>query len=100
MVVHHSKMGCRLPALGQNPKLPHCSSNGRFTSISGHYEAELSPSKVGSAGILARWVAVSQNSPLSGEAQFPYIFQNPSKTGLRGEAHGSIRIQEGEPRET
>jgi hypothetical protein len=29
-VVHYSKMGCRLPALGQKPKLPHRNSNGRF----------------------------------------------------------------------
>ena len=34
--VHHSKIGGRLTALGHNPKLPHCNSNGRFSSVSGH----------------------------------------------------------------
>jgi hypothetical protein len=32
-----------LSQLGQNPKLPHCNSNGRFTSISGHAAASSRP---------------------------------------------------------
>jgi hypothetical protein len=34
---------------------------------------------------------------LRSEWQVPDIFQNPPKSGFRGTAHGSIRIQEGEP---
>jgi hypothetical protein len=34
--VHHSKIRCRLAAMGQNRKLPHRNGNGRFTSITGH----------------------------------------------------------------
>ena len=26
-----------MSAVGQKPNLPHCNSNGRFTSINGHY---------------------------------------------------------------
>jgi hypothetical protein len=33
----------------------------------------------------------------SAKTQLPDVFQNPPKTGFRCKAHGSIRIQEGEP---
>ena len=34
-IVRHSRMGCSNSGLGQNPNLPHCNSNGRFSSVSG-----------------------------------------------------------------
>ena len=34
---------------------------------------------------------------LSGNVQLPNVLQNPPEAVVRGEAHGSIRIQEGEP---
>jgi len=33
----------------------------------------------------------------SAKTQLPDVLQNPPKTGFRCTAHGSIRIQEGEP---
>ena len=42
-VVHHSRIGGRSSATGQNPNLPHCNSNGRFTSMSGHAAASSRP---------------------------------------------------------
>jgi hypothetical protein len=35
---------------------------------------------------------------VSAEMQLPDILQKPPKTGIRGMAHGSISIQEGQPR--
>jgi len=34
---------------------------------------------------------------VSAEMQLPDILQKPPKTGIRGMAHGSISIQEGQP---
>jgi hypothetical protein len=34
---------------------------------------------------------------LSGDAQLPNVLQHPPEAGVRGKAHGSIRVQEGEP---
>jgi hypothetical protein len=34
---------------------------------------------------------------LSGDAQLPNVLQHPPEAGVRGKAHGSIRVQEGDP---
>jgi hypothetical protein len=38
IVLHCSNPEPYMSAQGQNPKLPHCNSNGRFTSDSGHHQ--------------------------------------------------------------
>jgi hypothetical protein len=39
-VVHHSILAHPTSATGQNPNLPHCNSNDRFTSDNGHNVGE------------------------------------------------------------
>ena len=38
-IVHHSKIRCRLAAMGQKPQLPHCNIEVRFTSVNGPTQA-------------------------------------------------------------
>jgi hypothetical protein len=38
--VHRSKIAPLMTGSGQKHALPHCNSNGRFTSISGHKTAD------------------------------------------------------------
>jgi hypothetical protein len=40
---------------------------------------------------------LTEGVDLSGDPNVPNMLQNPEEAGIRGEAHGSIRIQEGEP---
>src|SRR5260370_32040410 len=83
---------------GGNPQINYIPERG-VRHVSGHSAERTRSARVLFAkstprlqgGDLRMWV-------VSAEMQLPDILQKPPKTGIRGMAHGSISIQEGQPR--
>src|ERR1700730_7222065 len=93
-----------MSAWGQKHALPQCNGKGRFTPISGLRPLWDHPKRVASLHSTPEsLLALNTGKPargLGGNPELPNILQNAPHRRLRGAAHSSICIQEGQPYST